>query len=94
MPSFWPPARLALIAVSILIGTGTHILWDSFTHPFSEVSPKIDNKLRRATEKQMYDQMLKDLRAKSKIEILMKEADFVVEPAPEETKPAETPKKP
>jgi hypothetical protein len=32
--SFWPPARLALIAVSILIGTGTHILWDSFTHPF------------------------------------------------------------
>ena len=67
---------------------------DSFTHPFSEVSPKIDNKLRRATEKQMYDQMLKDLRAKSKIEILMKEADFVVEPAPEETKPAETPKKP
>jgi hypothetical protein len=32
--SFWPPARLALIAISILIGTGTHILWDSLTHPF------------------------------------------------------------
>jgi hypothetical protein len=32
--SFWPPARLALIAISILIGCGTHILWDSFTHPF------------------------------------------------------------
>jgi len=32
--SFWPPARLALIAISILIGTATHILWDSFTHPF------------------------------------------------------------
>lgn len=32
--SFWPPARLALIAVSILIGTATHILWDSFTHTF------------------------------------------------------------
>ncbi|MEI9969028.1 MAG: DUF4184 family protein [Terracidiphilus sp.] len=32
--SFWPPARLALIVVSILIGTATHILWDSFTHPF------------------------------------------------------------
>ena len=32
--SFWPPARLALIVVSILIGTSTHILWDSFTHSF------------------------------------------------------------
>jgi hypothetical protein len=32
--SFWPPARLALIVVSILIGTATHIFWDSFTHPF------------------------------------------------------------
>jgi hypothetical protein len=32
--SFWPPARLALIVISILIGTATHILWDSFTHWF------------------------------------------------------------
>lgn len=32
--SFWPPARLALIVLSILIGTATHILWDSFTHTF------------------------------------------------------------
>ncbi len=32
--SFRPPARLALIAISIVIGSGTHILWDSFTHPF------------------------------------------------------------
>ncbi len=32
--SFWPPSRIALIVVSILIGIGTHILWDSFTHPF------------------------------------------------------------
>lgn len=32
--SFRPPARLALIMVSILIGTATHILWDSFTHTF------------------------------------------------------------
>jgi hypothetical protein len=32
--SFWPPARLAWIIVSILVGTATHILWDSFTHPF------------------------------------------------------------
>jgi hypothetical protein len=32
--SFWPPARLTLIAISILVGTATHILWDSFTHTF------------------------------------------------------------
>jgi hypothetical protein len=32
--AFWPPARLALNVVSILIGTATHILWDSFTHTF------------------------------------------------------------
>lgn len=32
--SFWPAARLALIVISILIGTATHILWDSFTHTF------------------------------------------------------------
>ncbi|HEY1805562.1 MAG TPA: DUF4184 family protein [Terracidiphilus sp.] len=32
--AFWPPRRLALIVVSILIGTATHIFWDSFTHPF------------------------------------------------------------
>jgi len=30
--SFLPPARLALIAISILIGSATHILWDGFTH--------------------------------------------------------------
>jgi len=32
--SFRSPARLAMIVVSILIGTATHILWDSFTHAF------------------------------------------------------------
>jgi hypothetical protein len=32
--AFWPPARLAMILVSILVGTATHLLWDSFTHPF------------------------------------------------------------
>jgi hypothetical protein len=32
--SFWPPPRLALIVVSILVGEATHLLWDSFTHPF------------------------------------------------------------
>ena len=57
------------------------------THPFSEERAKIDNKLRRAQEKQMYDQLLKDLRAKAKVEILMNEAMFA-EPAPEETQPA------
>jgi hypothetical protein len=30
---FWGPARLALVIGSILVGVGTHILWDSFTHP-------------------------------------------------------------
>jgi len=32
--TFWPPARLALIVVSILIGTATHIFWDAFTHSY------------------------------------------------------------
>jgi Domain of unknown function (DUF4184) len=30
--NFLPPTRLAMIALSILIGSATHILWDSFTH--------------------------------------------------------------
>ena len=67
---------------------------DALTRPFAEVSSKIDNKLRRQEEKALYDQLLKDLRGKAKVDILMKEADFVVEPAPEEPTPAETPKKP
>jgi outer membrane protein OmpA-like peptidoglycan-associated protein len=61
----------------------------ALTRPFSEVRSKIDNKLRRAQEKQLYDQMLSDLRAKAKIEIVMKEADFVVEPLPDEAQPTE-----
>jgi hypothetical protein len=32
--SFLPAARFALIAISILIGSATHILWDAFTHGF------------------------------------------------------------
>jgi hypothetical protein len=32
--SFLPPARTAWITISILIGTATHLLWDSFTHPY------------------------------------------------------------
>jgi parvulin-like peptidyl-prolyl isomerase len=61
----------------------------AFTRPFSEVSSKIDNKLRREQEKAVSDQLLKDLRAKANLEIVMKEADFVVEPAPEEAQPTE-----
>jgi hypothetical protein len=30
--SFWPPARLALICASIVIGSFSHITWDAFTH--------------------------------------------------------------
>jgi hypothetical protein len=30
--SFWPPARLAIIVLSILVGVCTHIAWDAFTH--------------------------------------------------------------
>jgi len=30
--SLWPPARLALTALSILMGALTHIVWDSLTH--------------------------------------------------------------
>ena len=30
---FWGPTRLAIILGSILLGVGTHIIWDSFTHP-------------------------------------------------------------
>jgi len=66
----------------------------AFTRPFSEVRSKIDNKLRRAQEKQLYDQLLKDLRGRAKIDIVMKEADFVVEPIPEEAQPEEAQPKP
>lgn len=30
--TFWPPARLANIVISILVGVCTHIAWDAFTH--------------------------------------------------------------
>jgi hypothetical protein len=29
---FWPWKRLALIVLSILVGTATHLAWDAFTH--------------------------------------------------------------
>ncbi len=65
---------------------------EAYTRPFSEVKGKIENKLRRAEEKRLNDQLTADLRARAKIEVLMKESDFVVEPLPEETAPNE-PKK-
>ena len=61
----------------------------AFTRPFSEVRAKIDTKLRREQEKALSDQLLKDLRAGANVEIVMKEADFEVEPAPEEAQPTE-----
>jgi Domain of unknown function (DUF4184) len=29
---WWPLSRLVLIALSLLVGTSTHLLWDGFTH--------------------------------------------------------------
>lgn len=58
----------------------------AYTRPFSEVRSKIENKLRRQQEKELYEQLLKELRAKAKIEILMKKEDF--EPV-EPTTPSE-----
>lgn len=57
----------------------------AYTRPFSEVKAKIENKLRREKEKELYDQLIARLREKAKIEILMKEEDFKTEP----TEPAE-----
>jgi hypothetical protein len=30
--SFWPASRFAWVAISVLIGIFTHVLWDDFTH--------------------------------------------------------------
>ncbi|MEO0019445.1 MAG: peptidyl-prolyl cis-trans isomerase [candidate division WOR-3 bacterium] len=57
----------------------------AYTRPFSEVKGKIENKLRREKEKELYDQLIARLREKAKIEILMKEDDFKTET----TEPAE-----
>ncbi len=56
----------------------------AYTRPFSEVKAKIENRLRREKEKELYDQLITRLREKAKIEILMKEEDFKIE-APEPT---------
>jgi len=62
---------------------------EAHTRPFSEVKGKIENKLRRAEEKRLADELTAGMRARAKVEILMKESDFVVEPLPEEVVPAE-----
>lgn len=54
----------------------------AYTRPFSEVKGKIENRLRREMEKQLYDQLISRLRGQAKIEILLKEEDFIqTEPA-------------
>lgn len=30
--SFWPASRFAILALSVMIGVFTHVLWDDFTH--------------------------------------------------------------
>ncbi len=51
----------------------------AYTRSFSEVRGKIENRLRREKEKELYDQLIKNLRSQAKIEILMKEEDFKTE---------------
>ncbi|MEO0079872.1 MAG: peptidyl-prolyl cis-trans isomerase, partial [candidate division WOR-3 bacterium] len=48
----------------------------AYTRPFSEVRGKIENKLRREREKELYDALIQELRSRAKIEIVMKESDF------------------
>jgi len=63
---------------------------DAYTRPFGEVRSKIENKLRGTQEKIVYDDLIKSLRAAAKIEVLMKESDFVVEPPLEEQPAGQT----
>lgn len=63
---------------------------DAYTRPFGEVRSKIENKLRRTQETIVYDDLIKALRAGAKIEVTMKESDFVVEPPAEEQPAGQT----
>jgi len=65
----------------------------AYTRKFADVRGKIETKLRREKEKQLYDALISDLRAQAKIEIVMKESDFQTE-EPTEAQPIEqqTPK--
>ncbi|MGB9741630.1 MAG: peptidyl-prolyl cis-trans isomerase [candidate division WOR-3 bacterium] len=58
----------------------------AYTRPFSEVKGKIENRMRREMEKQLYEQLVNRLRQEAKIEVLMKEEDFQTEPAETEQK--------
>ncbi|MEO0081479.1 MAG: peptidyl-prolyl cis-trans isomerase [candidate division WOR-3 bacterium] len=60
----------------------------AYTRPLEEVWAKIEGKLRRADEKQAYDALLADLRARARIEVLMKESDFIFETEPAEETPS------
>lgn len=61
----------------------------AYTRPFSEVRGKIEPKLRRQKEAELYSQLLADLRAKADIEVVMKPSDFQLEMEPaESTAPA------
>lgn len=51
----------------------------AYTRSFSEVRSKIENRLRREKEKELYDQLIKNLRAQAKIEILLREEDLKTE---------------
>ncbi len=53
---------------------------EAYVRPFKEVRGKIESKLRREKEKQLYEDLIARLRQKAKIEILMKEEDFRIEP--------------
>lgn len=60
----------------------------AYTRPFSEVRGKIEPRLRRQKEAELYSQLLADLRARASIEIVMKPSDFEIESG---TGPAEAP---
>ncbi len=53
---------------------------EAYIRPFKELKGKIESKLRREKEKQLYEELITQLRQKAKIEILMKEEDFRTEP--------------
>jgi peptidyl-prolyl cis-trans isomerase C len=66
------------------------------TQPFDEVKAKLEDKARRDETKRLQDQLRQGLRSGAKVEVLMKEADFVFETEPIEepgTPPAPEPEK-
>lgn len=51
----------------------------AYTRPFAEVKGKIEPKLRRENEARIYQDLLASLRARARIEVIMKEEDFAPE---------------